>query len=232
MVHDTTRELVGICTPCCCPGSWWSSTSMWTYSVCAADWSLGDTLGLCCLRGHVDVSDLVVKDSGPPCHWRLSLSAAWVCVVVPGKCWTQKIWTCPWSVHAAWSHVDVHEPWRCWGPYWSEWPARPPEAILLSESSLLLRTMFGSETLLQLGAVFIACVVIRNHVEAHDPRFHCLWRARGLLLFYYQWLWILSWEGGSLLWQSLTSPQPWKYKSLDRKPLKRTLKWCGGDAQV
>lgn len=81
------------------------------------------------------------------------------------------------------------------------------------------------------GAMFIDCAVARNHVEAHDPCSCWLWRTVIILLLWYQWLQMHSWDGGtwkaSVTTTTHTSIPLKMINHLDRKPSE-----CDADAEV
>lgn len=97
----------------------------------------------------------------------------------------------------AWIHTDAHEPtwvhidvqvpccyWRpkwfccfdvygqycCWKPYWCEWPALPPEAMVMSGTMLPPRSM--SWTMVLLWFLFVLMFVVHAHYWSSRT---CLW---------------------------------------------------------
>lgn len=104
-------------------------------------------------------------------------------------------------------------------------------------SELPPRAMSMSTVLLQLGATFEVWTVTRNDLETHAPCSCWLRRPGRLLLLWYWWLQMHDWEGGTWKASVIISiftklpPLPKKKKCLYRKPPKRTLKKCYGDAK-
>lgn len=73
-----------------------------------------------------------------------------------------------------WVHIDIQEPCCPWGPYWCEWPALPPETIVVTRSQLLLKDILGTETALQLGPevmcgpIWCPCPIFPQEAK-HNP---------------------------------------------------------------
>lgn len=183
-------------TPQPCPARtpWWyvwyilplRVTQMST--VCAAAWrSIGHDAtagilmwaGCAATQGHGDIQFLAAKKGPclglkPYCGWELR--------------WCPRSKLAPEAMQVS---ESVGQPEPCWccqqallplGPHWSQWP----------HSMVMSRAQEASKGLVwdhgptegEWWSVFMVCAIASNHVEAHDPFSHWLWRAGGYSVYF------------------------------------------------
>lgn len=168
-----------------------------------------DENSLSCVGGHGDVAVMLQLRSTlgseallQPCSVLMSM----VQVTNKGRvgdhvlCYCMKqcgyLWAIPFSHH---------------GPHWSEWPALPPKAMVISGPVLPPRTTSGSVVILQLGSALMSMAHVTTEVhgvsamcaatwsycsrgpssetvESHAPWSCSRWTARQLCLLWCRWL--------------------------------------------